>query len=271
MKVKELLSKPSKTTLRDKALLLAHLLNKDHKDLYLMESLEVPIEVERAFFEGLEALERGYPLQYLLGEWEFYGKSFYVEEGVLIPRPETEVLVEEVLKRLPKDKRLRGFEIGVGTGCISISLLLHCENLTMIANDINIKALRLAKRNAQRHGVSHRLLLFGGNLFEALKPTTFDFIVSNPPYIPKERWESLPEGVKREGYNSLIGGSKGWEIYEKMAESLDIYLTKEGFFAFEIGHDQGGVLKELFESKGYKAIVLKDYANQDRVVMGWRS
>jgi len=141
----------------------------------------------------------------------------------------------------------------------------------MMANDVNTKALRLAKRNAQRHGVSHRLLLFGGNLFEALKPTTFDFIVSNPPYIPKERWESLPEGVKREGYNSLIGGSKGWEIYEKMAESLDIYLTKEGFFAFEIGHDQGGVLKELFESKGYKAIVLKDYANQDRVVMGWRS
>lgn len=236
-----------------------------------MEGLEVPREIEEAFFEGLKVLEEGYPLQYLLGEWEFYGKSFYVEEGVLIPRPETELLVEEVLKRLPKDKRLRGFEVGVGTGCISISLLLHRENLTMIANDINIKALRIAKKNAKRHGVSHRLLLFGGDLFEALRPTTFDFIISNPPYIPKGSWESLPESVKKEGYNSLIGGLKGWEFYERMARVMDSYLKKGGFFAFEIGHDQGKVVKGLFEDRCYKVCVLKDYAGQDRVVVGWRS
>ncbi|MFN3976224.1 MAG: peptide chain release factor N(5)-glutamine methyltransferase [Aquificaceae bacterium] len=271
MKVKELLLQPSKTTLRDKALLLSHLLNKDHKDLYLMEDFEVPEEIKKSFFEALKLLERGYPLQYLLGEWEFYGRSFYVEEGVLIPRPETELLVEEVLKRLPKGKKLTGFEIGLGTGCISISLLLHRENLVMMANDINIKALRLAKRNAQRHGVYNRLLIFGGDLFEALKPTAFDFIVSNPPYIPEERWEGLPEGVKREGYSSLIGGPKGWEVYEKMAERIEVYLKKGGFFAFEIGHDQGKVLRELFEAKGYKLMVLKDYATQDRVVLGWRS
>ncbi len=233
--------------------------------------MEVPEDIEKAFFDKLKILESGYPVQYLLGEWEFFGKEFYVEEGVLIPRPETELLVEEVLKRLPKDVKLIGFEIGVGTGCISISLLLHCENLTMLANDVNIKALKLAKRNAQRHGVIHRLWLFGGDLFEAIKPTAFDFIVSNPPYIPMERWKSLPEGVKREGYTSLIGGQKGWEFYERISVKIDSYLKRDGFFTFEIGHDQGPIVRDIFKSKGYEVMVLKDYAGQDRVVVGWRS
>lgn len=236
-----------------------------------MDDLEVPDVIRISYFEALKKLERGYPLQYILGEWDFYGRSFYVEEGVLIPRPETERLVEEVLKRIPKGIPLMGFEIGVGTGCISITLLLERENLKMLANDINVKALKIAKRNMERHGVSHRLLLFGGDLFEAIKPKRlFDFIVSNPPYIPKHQWGKLPRGVRIEGYNSLIGGVKGWEFYERIGELMHDYLKPNGFFAFEIGHDQGQRVKKLFEEKGYTVEVKKDYSGQDRVVVGWK-
>lgn len=235
-----------------------------------MESLEVPPHIEEAFLKELERLEKGYPLQYVLGEWEFYGLSFYLEEGVLIPRPETEILVEEVLKRLPENKNLFGLELGVGTGCISINLLYYRSNLRMLGGDINLKALKLTKRNAIRHGVSDRLFLFAGDLFDPLKPYQFDFLVSNPPYIPKRYWEKLPEGVRLEGYSSLIGGEEGWEFYKKIAENVQNYLKPDGFIALEIGHDQGKVVRELFEKKGFKIQVIKDYSGQDRMVLGWK-
>ncbi|RMH04225.1 MAG: peptide chain release factor N(5)-glutamine methyltransferase [Aquificota bacterium] len=269
MKVSQLLHQPSKASPKDRLLLLAHLLKRDHKEL-LLKDPTVSQEVQRLYFELLKRVEEGYPLQYVLGEWDFYGRPFWVEEGVLIPRPETEFLVEEVLKRLPKDKRLVGLEVGTGTGCISITLLLERQNLFMFAKDISLKALRLAKKNAKRHAVEGRLFLFACDLFECLKPFAFDFIVSNPPYIPEDKWESLPKGVRLEGYKSLIGGPKGYELYIKMAERIDYYLKQEGFFAFEIGHDQGSIVKEVFEGKGYRVDVLKDYAGQDRVVIGWR-
>ncbi|MCS7262158.1 MAG: peptide chain release factor N(5)-glutamine methyltransferase [Aquificaceae bacterium] len=270
MKLRELLLKPSRVPLRDRALLLAHLLKLSHKELYLMEGLEVPPCTVQTFLEELTKLEQGYPLQYILGEWDFYGKTFRVREGVLIPRPETELLVEETLRRLPQGRELVGLELGVGTGCVSISLLLHREGLKMVAGDINPRALKLAKENAHLHGVSDRLLLFGGDLFRALKPQGFDFVVSNPPYVPADRWETLPEGVKLEGYNTLVGGVKGWEFYEKISQHISAYLKEAGFFAFEIGHDQGRVVRELFEKVGYCTEVLKDFAGQDRVVIGWR-
>ncbi|MCX8164888.1 MAG: peptide chain release factor N(5)-glutamine methyltransferase [Aquificaceae bacterium] len=270
MRVKDLLSKPSRISLRDKILLLAHLLKVNHKELYLMEECEVSHEVRTEFLDKLNKLEEGYPLQYLIGEWDFYGNTFYVEEGVLIPRPETEILVEEVLKRLPLEEPMLGFELGVGTGCISISLLLCRESLKMLASDINLKALKLARRNSKRHGVSERLMLVGSDLFEAIKPKAFDFVVSNPPYIPMSEWESLSKGVRLEGYNSLIAGMEGWEFYVRIGRDLEKYLKGNGFFAFEIGHDQGRVVRGIFESLGYKVEVIKDYAGQDRVVVGWR-
>lgn len=235
-----------------------------------MEEHSVPSQVVEDFLKKLEEIEGGYPLQYMLGEWEFYGHSFYVEEGVLIPRPETEILVDEVLKRVDRDKPAFGIELGVGTGCISISLLIHRERLRMVGNDINLKALRLARKNAERHGVSQRFFIFGGSLFQAIKPVAFDFIVSNPPYIPSYLWESLPEALKLEGYNSLIGGMKGWEFYQEVSKEIDGYLKESGFFVFEIGHDQGNVIREMFEPLGYMVEVLKDYSGQDRVAVGWK-
>lgn len=215
MKIRELLSKHSKVSLKDRAHLLAHLLRINHKELYLIQDSEVPPQVEESFLKDLKKVEEGYPLQYVIGEWDFYGKTLYVEEGVLIPRPETELLVEEVLKRLPSSAKLLGLELGVGTGCISISLLLHRENLKMVANDINLRALRLARRNAKKHKVQERLFLFCGDLFQPIKKRAFDLLISNPPYIPESLWHSLPDGVRLEGYSSLIGGTKGLGVLRK--------------------------------------------------------
>lgn len=256
--------------LRDRLLLLAHLLKVDHKELYLMQEVEVPPQVEEAFYRELKRVEEGYPLQYVLGEWDFYGLTFFVEEGVLVPRPETEVLVEEVLRRLPADRPLMGLELGVGSGCISISLLHYRSNLRMVGGDINLRALKVAKKNAILHGVQDRFFLFAGDLFTPIKPFAFDLIVSNPPYIPEGLWESLPYSVKLEGRQSLIGGPKGWEFYERIATEVHRYTKSGSLVALEIGHDQGKVVRELFEKRGFCVEVLKDYSGQDRVVIAWR-
>jgi len=230
-------------------------------------------EVSKTFLEeyqrALAKLEEGYPLQYLLGEWDFYSRTFRVKEGVLIPRPETELLVEKTLENLQKDKEYVGLEIGVGSGCISITLLLERERLFMYGTDVNPIALEVSEENAQRHKVSHRLKLLYGKDFEPVKGMKFDFIVSNPPYIPESYWEKLPEGVKLEGRTSLIGGQKGWEFYERFSRQLKDHLKAGGFFVLEIGHDQAQVVRELL--KDYRVSIFKDYSGQDRVVVGWNS
>ncbi len=234
-----------------------------------MEDVEVPSDTVEEFLRLSSEVERGYPLQYAIGEWDFFGRAFKVAPGVLIPRPETELLVEKVLQRLDKKPKV-GYEIGVGSGCISITLLLERPNLLMHACDIQPKALELSRENARLHGVDDRLILHEGSMFEPVKGMRFDFVVSNPPYIPEFYWERLDEGVRLEGYLSLIGGPKGYEFYEAVSEEMHEHLKEDGFFAFEMGHDQGRVVRDIFSSKGYKVEVYKDYSGQDRVVVGWR-
>ncbi len=230
---------------------------------------EVSQELLEEYESSLRRLEEGYPLQYLIGEWDFYGRTFKVSEGVLIPRPETELLVEKTLELLDPDKDHVGLEIGVGSGCIVISLLLERQRLFMYGTDINPKALELTRINAQKHGVTKRLELLQGKDFEPVRGLSFDFVVSNPPYIPERFWENLPEGIKLEGMSSLIGGKKGWEFYERFAKEIKNYLKQGGFFILEIGHDQGEIVKKLF--KDFSPKVFKDYSAQDRVLVGWRS
>ena len=259
----------SRLSRRDKEILLAHLLKIDHKLLGLKEDMEVSPDIVESFLELSSKVGKGYPLQYAIGEWDFYGRTFKTKEGVLIPRPETEILVEEVLKRLDYEERV-GYEIGVGSGCISITLLLERPKLVMHACDIQEKAIELSKENALLHGVGDRLILHKGSLFEPVKGMKFDFIVSNPPYIPEYQWEKLPEGVRLEGYQSLIGGTKGYEYYEKIALEVEDYLKDGGFFAFEIGHDQGKVVTDIFRAVGFNVELHKDLSGQDRVVVGWK-
>jgi len=264
VKASRLLSKVESEYRRDAEIILAHLLGL--KPSQLTPFQEVSPEKVEEFFSLLEKRKKGVPVAYLIGEWECMGRVFKVKEGVLIPRPETEILIEKTLAFL-KNKPIEGLEIGVGTGCIAINLLLEKPLLKMVGTDVNEKALRVAQENARLHRVQERLKLLKGSLFEPVKGERFDFIISNPPYIPAGEWEKLPPEVKREGYISLIGGTRGWEFYEKLAEESPVHLKEGGFVALEIGHDQGEVVSRLFREKGFKVDIFKDYAGRDRVII----
>ncbi|NPB07463.1 MAG: peptide chain release factor N(5)-glutamine methyltransferase [Aquificae bacterium] len=264
MKAGELLRKVESKYRRDAEIILAHLLGLSPSQLTPFES--VPPQKVREFFKLLEERKKGIPVAYLIGEWECMGRVFKVKEGVLIPRPETEILIEKTLQLLG-NRPARGLEIGVGSGCIAVNLLVERPRLEMVGTDISEEALKVARENAELHGVQGRLKLLRGSLFEPVKGMSFDFIVSNPPYIPAGEWEKLPPEVKREGYTSLVGGRKGWEFYEQIAEKAPLYLKGKGFVALEIGHDQGEVVSRLFREKGFKVDIFKDYAGQDRVII----
>lgn len=265
MKVRELLRGIPDKYRRDAEIILSHLLG--------ISPTELPLYYDKEFFNKEEFVKllkkraEGIPTAYVIGEWECMGRVFKVEEGVLIPRPETEILIEETLELIPKDKEMQGLELGSGTGCISINLLLDRPKLRMIAVDIEPKAVELTLRNAKLHGVEDRIEVLEGDLFQPVSGRKFDFIVSNPPYIPESFWERLPEEVKREGRKSLIGGKKGYEFYEVIAQFSPKFLKERGFVALEIGHDQGEIVKKFFESRGFWVKVIKDYSGYDRVVI----
>jgi len=267
VKVKEILQRTESNYRRDGELILSHLMGIPVSQLPLHFEEEVSEEIRDKFFKLLDERKKGKPVAYIIGEWECMGRVFKVKEGILIPRPETEILIEKTLELIPRDKELVGFELGSGSGCISVNLLVERPKLRIWTVDINIKAVEITKENAKLHNVSDRLTVLHGNAFEPVKGMKFDFIVSNPPYIPERYWNKLAEEVKREGYTSLIGGKKGCEFYELIAEESDEFLKSEGFIALEIGHDQGEVVKAIFESKGFDVVVFKDYANYDRVIV----
>ena len=270
MKLHQLLFKVRQELRRDARIILAHLLRVRVSDTYLLEEEELKEDILIKFAELMKRREEGMPVAYLIGEWDFFGRTFKVSEGVLIPRPETEFLVEKVLGYIPEDARWEGLEIGTGTGCVAVTLLLERSKLKMTATDINPKALNLARENAKAYNVSDRLFLLEGDLFEPVKGRKFHFIVSNPPYIPENAWESLPEEVRREGKVSLIGGVKGYEFAKRLIGEVRDFLLPGGFLALEIGHDQGKVVAELMRSAGLNKVnIYKDYAGRDRVAVGW--
>lgn len=268
MKVKELLKKVPSEYKRDAEIILAYLLGISPSEILLYYDEE--FRQEKKFWTLLKERMKGKPTAYVIGEWECMGRTFKVEEEVLIPRPETEILIEETLKLIPENEEMEGLELGSGTGCIAINLLVERPKLKMVAVDIESKAVKLTKENAKLHKVTDRLKVFLGNLFEPVKGRKFDFIVSNPPYIPQHFWEKLPDEVKKEGKTSLIGGKKGYEFYEKIASYTPISLKERGFVALEIGHDQGNIVRKLFEDLGFEVEIIKDYAGYDRVVIAKR-
>lgn len=211
------------------------------------------------------------PLAYIIKSKEFFGLDFYVEEGVLIPRPETEILVQELISRLPSDRELTGLEVGVGSGCISISILKHRANVKIVGIDVSDKALEVTSINADRHNVGDRLTLKKISIFD--NPDfgfPFDFVVSNPPYIRENEYQHLMEEVKFEPVEALISGKEGTEFYEKITEWSATNLKKGGILAFEVGMGQADKVKQMMETAGFKEIeIIKDLQGIDRVVIGY--
>ena len=268
--VKRLKEADIKTPITDTHLILSKVLNIPRWKLITEQDRYLTTEEKRKFFSLIEKRAERYPLGYILGEKEFFNIKLKIEEGVLIPRPETELLVEEVLKRIPENKKTIGLEIGIGSGAISIALLKNRPHLIMYGVDISEKALQLSALNAKINNVLDRFIIIKSNLFENIPDIKFDFIVSNPPYIAQEEYETLEEEVKKEPVEALIAGKEGTEFYERIINKGINYLKEKSFFAFEIGYKQGEYVKKLLEDKGFKVSIIKDYQGHDRVVIGER-
>ena len=240
--------------------------------IYIKTNLDERInkEDEEQIKIFVEQLKNNKPIHYIIGKRDFYGYDFLVDEHVLIPRSDTEILVENALNILSnEDKKLKGLEIGVGSGIISITLLKKMKNLSMTAIDINQYAIEISKKNAENLGVLDRLKLIKSDLFENVSGK-YDFIISNPPYIDENDMEKLPDKVKfYEPCTALDGKKYGMYFYDEILKSAKKFLNDKFCIFFEIGYNQGQMIKKSFVDYGYeKSInIIQDYEGNDRVVM----
>ena len=207
-----------------------------------------------------------YPLQYLIGEWGFWKESYEVSEHCLVPRPDTEHLVEQAIKRLPQGAKF--LDLCTGSGCVAVSVLASRTDTEAVGVDLFEPTLALAARNAEKNGVAARLTL---RLEDVLKgadwDVQFDAILSNPPYIRRAVMAELSEEVCHEPYAALCGGEDGLDFYRAILEKWSHFLKPNGFFLFEIGYDQAQDLKDLAAQYGRAATFFRDYGGNDRVVL----
>lgn len=208
------------------------------------------------------------PLQYILGEWEFYGYPFKVAEGVLIPRQDTEILIESCKNYLFGKENPKILDVGTGSGIIAITLAKEIQNSFVVALDINEKAIELAKTNADLNSVDNIKIVLS-DLFSNVENEKFDLIVSNPPYISKEEYENLmPEVKKYEPQNALTDLSDGLSFYRKISTLAKNYLKEDGILIFEIGYRQAKKVKEILEENNFLVLTInKDYSGNNRVIV----
>ncbi|MFA9375497.1 MAG: peptide chain release factor N(5)-glutamine methyltransferase [Lachnotalea sp.] len=239
---------------------------KQNRSFYLMHQQdELTKEQERLYKEYIEIRGKHIPLQHITQEQEFMGLTFWVNESVLIPRQDTEILVEEVASRLKDNMSI--LDMCTGSGCIIISLKNGKEYINAYAVDISSKALDVARINAKRNKLEVEFIQ--SDLFENVNKK-FDIIVSNPPYIPTEVINGLMEEVRiHEPMIALDGMADGLYFYKSIIKNSLTYLNPSGILCFEIGYDQGEAVSILMKEAGFKAIqVIKDLAGLDRVVIG---
>ncbi|HWO41218.1 MAG TPA: peptide chain release factor N(5)-glutamine methyltransferase [Candidatus Eisenbacteria bacterium] len=227
----------------------------------------------RLYSDLIERRTRREPIAYILGRQEFWSLDFRVTQAVLIPRPETERLVEIALEIASRPEGPPSIlDIGTGSGAIAVSLATELPDATIWATDVSVEALALARGNAWRHGVDGRIHFLQGDLWEALDGVDrrFDLIVSNPPYVPSAEIDRLePEVSRWEPRLALDGGIDGLDFYRRMVSCAHARLAPGGVLALEIGADMGAPVVSLFQaSKRYREVkVVCDYAGRDRVVV----
>lgn len=244
--------------------ILSFLLNKDLSYLVAHDSELLDSTVEERYFEILDKRKNGMPIQYILGEEDFYGRSFKVLEGVLIPRQDTEISVESLLKIIKNNKINNMLEIGCGTGIVSISVDLETK-IDVTAVDISKRAIENSIINKEKLGSGIKIMK--SDLFSNIKES-FDLIYSNPPYIKSDEIEKLQVEVrKHEPRLALDGGEDGLHFYRKIIEKAPEYLNNRGYLVFEIGHDEAKDICALMEDK-FDVEVIKDLSKLDRVVVG---
>lgn len=253
---------------REAELLLSDILNISIPELIFKKNQRVTPEVSEKVDDCILRRKSGEPIQYITGNTEFMSLPFKVTPNVLIPRSDTETLVELLIEKIG-DKNFSLLDIGTGSGCIAISLLKYCKNLKASALDISDGALSVAKENAKLNDVSDRIEFCCLDILKDTPLNKFDCIVSNPPYIRPDVIATLDSEVKDfEPYSALYGGEDGLLFYRRICDIAPNILNKNGILAFEIGYDQGDAVKELMSRKFYNVEVIRDLCGNDRVVTG---
>lgn len=260
------------TYILDVQLLLGKVLGKDKLYLITNKEEEVSKIKEKEFYKLINQRKDKMPIKYILKSAEFMGLEFQVEEGVLIPRGDTEILVEETLKFIKNERRYDICDLCCGSGAIGISIAYLKENTNVDLIDYYEIPEKVTKKNIRKHNLDSRTNFIKSDLLK--EPISmnkkYDILVSNPPYIKDEVIETLMDDVKKyEPHTALSGGEDGLYFYKKIIDDSNKILKDNGVLAFEIGHDQGKEVSDLMVEKGYKNIrVIKDLAGHDRVVIG---
>jgi len=250
-------------------LLMQYVLNKPRQYLLVYDNESLTLRQEVDYFKAIKKLTKGTPLQHITHQQEFMKMNFYVNEDVLIPRPDTEILVEEVIEIAKKINAKKILDLCTGSGAIAISLAKYIENSEITAVDISDKALRIAKKNAKDNGVENQITFIESDLFENIKKEKFDIIVSNPPYIKKDIIKNLDKEVQEEPKIALDGGIDGLDFYRKIISQGYEYLKFNGYICLEIGYDQKIDVIELIEheEKYVDTYCKKDLYGNDRVII----
>jgi len=254
----------------DSLILLSHALSFSKEKVIFNPDFELDKEQQEKFFDLINRRSRREPISHILEKREFYGRDFFVNSSVLDPRPDSETLIELVFKHFPqKESSLKILEIGVGSGCLIITVLKHFINARGIGLDISQKALEIAQKNATSHEINSRITLQKSDLFSALQENEkFDLIISNPPYIPSADIKNLQDEVKNfEPILALDGGLDGLDFYRQIAAQANDFLNYEGKIILEIGQNQEKDVAEIFVKAGFLFSESKaDLAGIERVL-----
>ncbi len=258
-------------------IILANILNKSKEYLLIHENEELSNNLTKLFKNNVKKICNGVPVQYITNKQEFMGLEFYVDENVLIPQPDTEILVEEVINicrdcndqyKYRDNKYIEILDLCTGSGAIGISIAKNIENSKITLSDISKKALQIEKKNYIKNNIINKIKIVESDLFDNINDK-FDIIVSNPPYIKTDVIETLDKDVRYEPIIALDGGKDGLKMYRKIINEAYKYLKPDGHLCLEIGFDQkNDVIKLIKDTKRYINIYSKkDLAGNDRIIV----
>ncbi len=276
MKIKELIEYGKNTLNKNEVqdssiisrILAEYILNFNRQEIIANLDKEVKEEQRVRYYLALIEIIQGMPIQYITNKQEFMKLDFYVDENVLIPQPDTEILVEKAIEEAKKIENVEILDMCTGSGCIGISIAKNIENAKVTLVDISKNAIEIAKKNALRNKVESQLTFIQSNMFEKVEKK-FDIIVSNPPYIKTDVIPKLDKQVQNEPHIALDGGKDGLKFYKIIIEKAKKYLKENGKLILEIGYDQKEEVENLIKQSGqYKKIeVIKDLSQNDRVII----
>lgn len=250
-------------------LLMQDILNKPRQYLLVHDNDEISESILKKYFNNVAKVKQGTPIEHITHIKEFMKMNFWVDENVLIPRQDTEILVEEVINISKKVNAKKILDLCTGSGAIAISLAKYIPNSEITAIDISNNALEIAKKNAKINDVEEQITFIKSDLFNELSNVKFDIIVSNPPYIKKNIICTLDKQVQKEPILALDGGYDGLDFYRKIISNAYLYLKYKGYLCLEIGYDQKEEVIDLIdrEEKYINTYSKKDLCDNDRIVI----